>query len=83
MPTTYKVPLLLTPQEEGGFVISSPVLPELLTEGETVDQALRNARDALQATLELYEELGRAVPSTVRIDSTDAPIWFEWLVSAR
>jgi len=51
----YKVPLVLTPQPEGGFVVTSPLLPELLTEGDTVAEALKNVKDALAATLEFYE----------------------------
>jgi antitoxin HicB len=31
----YKVPLVLEPQPEGGYTVASPLLPELLTEGDT------------------------------------------------
>ncbi len=58
----YKVPLLLSPQPEGGLTITSPLLPELLTEGDTVEEALENVRDALAAVVEAYEDLGRALP---------------------
>jgi antitoxin HicB len=30
----YKIPLILTPQPEGGYTVTSPLLPELLTEGD-------------------------------------------------
>lgn len=55
----YKVPLLLSPQPEGGFTVTSPVLPELVTEGDTVAEALTNAQDALAAVVEAYQDLGR------------------------
>ena len=29
----YKIPLVLTPQVEGGYTVTSPLLPELVTEG--------------------------------------------------
>ncbi len=58
----YKLPLLLSPQPEGGFVVTSPMVPELLTEGETVAEALDNVRDALAAVVELYEDLGKTLP---------------------
>ena len=58
----YKVPLLLSPQPEGGFTITSSLLPELVTEGDTVEEALENVRDALAAVVEAYEDLGRALP---------------------
>lgn len=44
-----KIVLTLTPAEEGGFVVTSPLEPELITEAETIEDAFRNARDALRA----------------------------------
>ena len=58
----YKVPLLLSPQPEGGFTVTSPLLPELLTEGDTAEEALANVQDALIAVVEIYEDLGRTLP---------------------
>ncbi len=59
----YKIPLLLSPQPEGGFTVTSPLLPELVTEGDTLDDALANARDALAAVVEACEDLGRPLPA--------------------
>ena len=53
----YKVPLILTPQPEGGYTVTSPLLPELVTEGDSVGEALDNVKDALAAVIELYEDL--------------------------
>ncbi len=58
----YRIPLLFTPQPEGGYTVTSPVLPELITEGDTLEEAQANARDALEAVKELYAESGRALP---------------------
>jgi antitoxin HicB len=57
--TLYKLPLVLDPQPEGGYVVTCPLVPELLTEGDTVQEALHNANDALEAVIEGYEDLGR------------------------
>lgn len=78
----YKVPLVLTPQPEGGFTVTSPVLPELVTEGETIEEALENVRDALVAVREAYEDAGRAFPANLTQDAGQAPIWFEYVVDA-
>lgn len=59
----YKVPLIMTPQPEGGYTVTSPLLPELITEGDTIGDTLENVRDALAAVIELYAELGRAPAS--------------------
>jgi antitoxin HicB len=57
-----KVPLVLTPQPEGGYRVTSPLLPELVTEGDSVEDALDNVRDALAAVVEAYQDLGRPLP---------------------
>ena len=44
-----KLVLRLTTAEEGGFVVTSPVEPELVTEAETIEDAFRMAHDALRA----------------------------------
>ena len=49
METTYKLPIVLMPQPEGGYTVTCPLLPELVTEGDTVREALQNAGDALVA----------------------------------
>lgn len=68
MAQVYKVPLVLTPQPEGGYTVTSPVLPELVTEGDTLDEAIEHVRDALKAVIETYEDLGRPLPANLRQD---------------
>ena len=67
-PKTYtvsdgKAVLNLEVAEEGGYVVTSPLDPELVTEAETVEEAFENARDAADALREsrrkLLRELGR------------------------
>ena len=66
MATDYKIPLILTPQPGGGFTVTSPVLPELVTEGDSISEALANVKDALAAVIEIYQDQGRPLPSTRR-----------------
>ena len=77
----YKVPLILTPQPEGGYRVTSPLLPELLTEGATLGEALANVSDALAAVVELYDDLGRPLPRSLRLPKTQDPVWLETVVS--
>jgi antitoxin HicB len=44
-----KLVLTLTSAEEGGFIVTSPLEPELVTEAETIEEAFRMADDALRA----------------------------------
>jgi antitoxin HicB len=64
-----KIPLVLTPQSEGGYMVTSPVLPEMLTEGDTLEQAMENVQDALKATLELYHDMKMPLPANLLQDS--------------
>lgn len=53
----------LSPEEGGGFLISYPDFAECLSDGETVDEALANGRDALAATIAALESKGLPVPA--------------------
>jgi len=81
MDAVLKVPLILHPQPEGGYTVTSPLLPELVTEGDTVHEAIANVEDALAATVELYEDTGRQLPEAIRLPVGESPIWFEALVA--
>ena len=44
-----KLVLSLEAAEEGGYVATSPLDPELITQAETIEEAFANARDAAKA----------------------------------
>jgi antitoxin HicB len=44
--------LCLQAAEEGGYVVTSPLDPELITEAETLEEAFANARDAAKVLRE-------------------------------
>jgi antitoxin HicB len=79
----YKVPLVLTPQPEGGFTVTSPVLPELITEGDSVEDALENASDCFGTVLEIYEDQGRTLPSGLSVQDAAGPLEFEAVLPVR
>jgi antitoxin HicB len=78
----YRVPLVFSPQAEGGYTVTSPVLPELLTEGDTLEEANDNVHDALEAVIELYEEEGRTLPASIILPSSGEVVWSEALVGS-
>jgi predicted RNase H-like HicB family nuclease len=51
---TFKV--VLEPSEEGGYTVYVPALPGCISEGETIEEALRNIREAIELYLEPTEE---------------------------
>lgn len=48
---------------EGGYVVTSPINPELITEAETVDEAFANAKDALACLARSRAALNRDLAS--------------------
>lgn len=44
--------VVLTPDPDGGFVVSVPSLPGCITQGDTRDEALANAREAITLYIE-------------------------------
>ncbi len=79
----YRVPLVFTPQPEGGFTVTSPLLPELITEGDTLEEANANVADALAAVAELYEEFCKTWPAELELPVSGEVIRLESLVGCR
>lgn len=48
--------------DSGGYVVSFPDIPEALTQGDTREEALKNALDALVTAFEFYFEDGERIP---------------------
>jgi len=82
MSRIFKIPLVLEPQKEGGWTVTSPILPELVTEIDDLRQLDEIVRDAITAVIELYEDTGKEFPSALITDSIKSPVWFESLISA-
>jgi antitoxin HicB len=62
----YTYSVILEPAEEGGFVVHVPALPEICTEGDTEDEALAMAKDAIELVIESRLERGEPVPAEFR-----------------
>ena len=62
MAASYSYSVILEPQEGGGFTVLVPALPEVVTEGDTEEEALANAGEAIQAVLAYRLEQGMAPP---------------------
>ena len=69
MPARYtvsdgKLALNLEEAEEGGYIVTSPLDPELITQAETIEEAFANARDAAQALKQARVKLLRRLSVT-------------------
>lgn len=55
--------IILEPDlEEGGYTVTVPALPGCITQGETVEQCLVRAREAIEGFIESLKADGEPVP---------------------
>jgi predicted RNase H-like HicB family nuclease len=52
--------------EEGGYVVSVPLYPSCVSEGDTFEEALSNAEDALHGCLLTARELNLPIPKQLQ-----------------
>lgn len=83
MQQIYKLPLVLEPQPEGGWTITCPVLPGLITEADTMDEVVPNVTDALQAFIEMHQDLNQPLPEILQPISENKPLWTETLIGLK
>jgi len=54
--------VVLEPDPEGGYVAVVPAFPGCYSQGETAEEALENAREAILLTIQDMRERGEAIP---------------------
>jgi predicted RNase H-like HicB family nuclease len=50
------------PEPEGGFTVTCPKLPPVVTYGDTLEEAHANAREAIELCLEVMRKDGKPIP---------------------
>ncbi len=63
-PRLYEV--VLSPEEDGGYSVFVPELPSVATQGETREEALEMAKEAIEGYLEAMHEDGLTIPAVER-----------------
>lgn len=58
----FNYPAKFAPEADGGFSVTFRDIPEAITQGDTFEEALEAARDALITAMDFYVEDRRAVP---------------------
>lgn len=51
-----KLQVVLEPSAQGGYTVYVPSLPGCISEGETIDEALENIREAIELYLEPVDD---------------------------
>ena len=65
MADAHEIEFVFEPQDEGGYHVYAPDLPGLHTQGETLDEATDNAREALSLYVEGLREEGRTLDTGI------------------
>ncbi len=63
MPDALQFTVILEPQLGGGYAVTVPALPEVITEGDSKDEALKMAKDAISLALSYRRDHGIPVPA--------------------
>ena len=76
MPDRLEFTVVLEPQPDGGFTVTVPALPEVVTEGDSEAEAMVMAAEAIEAVLSYRRDNGIPIPGdaapTLRKVSVDA-----------
>lgn len=65
--TPMEFTVILEECEEGGYTVTCPALPGCVTEGDTYEEALQNAKEAIAGYLEAMEKQARMTPSPATV----------------
>ena len=60
--SVYDFKVILEPDPDGGYVISCPSLPGCYSQGDSVDEALANIREAIELVVEDLKARGEEIP---------------------
>jgi predicted RNase H-like HicB family nuclease len=58
----YHYTAVFEPAAEGGFIVTVPALPGLVTEGDTIEEARAMVKDAIRGYLESLVKHGEVIP---------------------
>ena len=71
---TLKLPVVITPGEDGYFVAEIPVLPGCISQGKTKQEALANIKEAAELCLECQTEEGWTIPEEYFLEQVEVGI---------
>lgn len=66
----------LLKDDGGGYMITFPDLPGCMSDGETLEQALVNGKDAFNGWIAAQVDMGRQIPVPTHYDEEGKPVKF-------
>jgi len=66
----------LSADDGGGYMITFPDLPGCMSDGESLEEAIVNGRDAFNCWVAAQTDLGRVIPAPTHYDEEGKPVKF-------
>ncbi|HAX99080.1 MAG TPA: hypothetical protein DCY12_09405, partial [Candidatus Atribacteria bacterium] len=66
--------ILIEKDENGIYIASCPALQGCYSQGDTVDEALQNIKDAIQLHIEARQALGEPIPIEILIEEVEVVV---------
>ncbi len=60
---TLQYRIILSPEDDGGYTVRVPAIRGCITYGETIDEAMEMAKDAIEGCLEVLAAEGQPIPT--------------------
>ncbi|MDP2917390.1 MAG: type II toxin-antitoxin system HicB family antitoxin [Dehalococcoidia bacterium] len=73
-PKIYRLPVVITQDEDGYYVAEVPVLPSCFTQGKTKEEALKNIKEVILLCLESLSEEGGKVPEKYSLEHVEVAV---------
>lgn len=58
----YNYKIHLQKETEGGYMVTVPALPGCITQGDTIDEAIEMAKEAIELYIEELKDRGEEIP---------------------
>ncbi len=72
--TIYKFPVIIEKDEDGFFVADCPDLQGCHSQGETIEEAITNIRDAIKLNLKILKEDKQDIPRLEPVSMTSLEV---------
>ncbi len=63
----YDFKVIIEPDQSGGFIVSCPSIQGCYSQGDNIDEALENIKEAILLCLEDLESLGEEIPDSSKL----------------
>lgn len=80
---TFTYPLKLSKDDNGTLLVQAPDFPELITDGDNREDALKRAQDAMRAVLSGYMERGQDIPEPSDLGLSNARLTLPTLLAGK